>query len=91
MFLRPSFKKFCHIAYKGVPGGKFGIRGGHNIGHSKQKKKIYMYMCPIPKIFRDKDISLCTFKIVDKKEILHTVSTAGIYCSSDKVGTIYLV
>ena len=29
-------------------------------------------------------------KIVDKKEILHvrTVSDAGIYCSSDRVGTV---
>jgi hypothetical protein len=24
-------------------------------------------------------------------EILHTVSNTGIYCSSDKVGTVYLV
>jgi hypothetical protein len=30
-------------------------------------------------------------KIVDKKEILRTVSNTGIYCSSDKVGTVYLV
>jgi len=30
-------------------------------------------------------------KIVDKKEILRvrTVSIAGIYCSSDRVGTVY--
>jgi len=30
-------------------------------------------------------------KIVDKKEILHvrTVSNTGIYCSSDRVGTVY--
>jgi len=30
-------------------------------------------------------------KIVDKKEILRvrTVSNTGIYCSSDRVGTIY--
>jgi len=30
-------------------------------------------------------------KIVDKKEILHvrTVSNSGIYCSSDRVGTVY--
>jgi predicted transport protein len=30
-------------------------------------------------------------KTVDKKEILRTVSNTGIYCSSDKVGTVYLV
>ena len=30
-------------------------------------------------------------KIVDKKKILrlHTVSNTGIYCSSDKIGTVY--
>jgi hypothetical protein len=36
-----------------VPGGKVSILGGHSIGHSKQKKFI-MYMCPVPKGFRDK-------------------------------------
>jgi hypothetical protein len=30
-------------------------------------------------------------KTVDKKEILRTVSNTGIYCSSDKVDTVYLV
>jgi hypothetical protein len=29
-------------------------------------------------------------KTVDKKEILRTVSNTGSYCSSDKVGTVYL-
>jgi hypothetical protein len=50
-------------------------------------KKLYMYMCG----FRDRDILLYSSKIVDKKEILHTVSNTGIYCSSDKVGRVYLV
>jgi hypothetical protein len=54
-------------------------------------RKVHMRMCPIPKGFRDTDISLYSFKIVDKKEILLTVSNTGIYCSSDKVGTVYLV
>jgi hypothetical protein len=36
-------------------------------------------------------ISLYSSKIVEKKEILRTVSNTGIYCSSDKVGTVYLV
>jgi hypothetical protein len=48
-------------------------------------------MCPIPNGFRDRDISLYNSKIVDKKEILRTVSNTRIYCSSDKVGTVYLV
>jgi hypothetical protein len=50
-----------------------------------------MYMCPIPNGFRDKAISLYSSKIVDKKDMLHTVSNTGIYCSSDKVGGVYLV
>jgi hypothetical protein len=74
---------------QGVPRGKIKILGGHSIGHSKQK--LYMYMCPIPNGFRDTAISLYSSKIVDMKEILRTVSNTGIYCSSDKVGTVYLV
>jgi hypothetical protein len=54
-------------------------------------KKVYMYMCPIPNGFRDKAISLYSSEIVDKKEILRTVSNAGIYCSGDKVGAVYLL
>jgi hypothetical protein len=54
-------------------------------------KKVYMYMCPTPNGFRDTDILLHSSKIVDKKEILRTVSITGIYCSSDKVGTVYLI
>jgi hypothetical protein len=48
-------------------------------------------MCPVPNGFRDGAISLYSSKIVDEKEILRTVSNIGIYCSSDKVGTVYLV
>jgi predicted transport protein len=46
-------------------------------------------MCPTPNGFRDRAISLYSTKIVDKKEILRTVSNAGIYCSGDEVGTVY--
>jgi hypothetical protein len=37
------------------------------------------------------DISLYSSKIVDKKEILRTVSNTDIYCSSDKVSRVNLV
>jgi hypothetical protein len=50
-----------------------------------------LYMCPILNDFRDRAISLYSSKIVAKKQILRTVSNTGVYCSSDKVGTIYLV
>ena len=47
-------------------------------------------MCPIPNRFRDRAISLYNCKIVDK-EILRIDSNIGNYCSSDKVGTVYVV
>jgi hypothetical protein len=49
------------------------------------------YTRPIPNRFHNGDISLYSSKIVDKEEVLLTVSNTGIYCSSDKVGTVYLV
>jgi hypothetical protein len=52
-------------------GGKVSILGGHSIGQSKQK--MYMYMCPIPNSFGDRDISLYSSKIVDKKDILYLI------------------
>jgi hypothetical protein len=77
------------VTIQGVPGRKVNIVGGHSIGHSQQN--LYMYMCPISNGFRDRAISLYSSKIVDKKEILRTVSKTGIYCSSDKVGIVYLI
>jgi hypothetical protein len=35
--------------------------------------------------------TLYSSKIVDKKELLRTVSNTGIYCPGDKFGTVYLV
>jgi hypothetical protein len=78
-----------HVYMQGVPRGKVNIMEGHSIGHSKQK--MYTYKCPILNGFQYRDISLYSSKIVDKKEILSTVSNTDIYCSSDKVGTVYLV
>jgi hypothetical protein len=42
-------------------------------------------------LFRDRAISLYSSKVADNKEILRPVSDTGIYCSSDEVGTVYLV
>jgi hypothetical protein len=64
---------------QGIPGEKVSILGRHSIGHSKQTK-LYVYMCPIPNGFRDRAISLYSSKIVDKKDILRTVSDTGAYC-----------
>ena len=48
-------------------------------------------MCPIPNGFRDIAIRMHNRKVVHKKEILRlrSVSNTGIYCSSDRVGTVY--
>jgi hypothetical protein len=54
-------------------------------------EKLNMYMCLISNGFRDRAISLYSFKIVAKKETLLTVSNTGICCSSDEVGTVYPV
>jgi hypothetical protein len=67
--------------HTGCPRRKVSILGGHSIGYSKQK--VYMCMCPIPNCFWDRAISLYSSKILDKKEILHTVSNMDNYCSSD--------
>ena len=54
-------------------------------------KNVYMNMCPIPNGFRDRAICMYNCKTVDKRELLrvHTVSNTSIYCSSDRVGTVY--
>jgi hypothetical protein len=79
----------CVHAIQGVPGGKVNILGGHSVGYSEGN--LCMYVCPILNGFRDRAISLYSSKIVDKKEIFSTFSNTGIYCSSDKVGSAYLV
>jgi hypothetical protein len=61
---------------QGAPGGKFSILGGHSTSHCKEES-VYVHVL--------------YSKTVDKKEILRTVSDTAIYCSSDKVGTVYLV
>jgi hypothetical protein len=54
-------------------------------------KIVHMCMCPIPNSFRGTAILLYSSKTVDKKETLRTVSNTGIYFSSGKFGTVYLV
>jgi hypothetical protein len=85
---------FCGLSHEpashttqGVPEGKVNILRDHSIRHYKHSK-VYMYVCPTSNGFRDRAISLYSSKIVDKKEILRTVSNTGIYCSSDKVRII---
>jgi hypothetical protein len=53
-------------------------------------KKVYMYMCPIPNGFRDKDISLHSSKTVDKRYVVLFLIPVFIV-QVKKVGTVYLV
>jgi len=54
-------------------------------------KNVYMNICPIPNGFQARAIWMYNRKIVDKKEILRVriVPNTGIYCSSDRVCTVY--
>jgi hypothetical protein len=47
-----------------------------------------MRIRPIPNGFRDRATTLYSSKMFNNKEILRTVSNI---CSSDKIGTVYLV
>jgi len=63
--------------------------GGYSIGHSKQKT-LHEHVSYSERFPRQSHLN-DNHKIVDKKEILqvHTVSNTSIYCSSDRVGTVY--
>jgi predicted transport protein len=67
----------------GDPRVKVNIPGGHSIGHSKQKS-VYVHVSYSERFPR---LNYFTHspKIVDKKEILRTVSNSGIYYSGDKL------
>jgi len=52
------------------------------------KKSIYTHKYTIPNAFRDFHSTVAKLFI---RKILCSVSNASIYCSSDKVGTVYLV
>jgi hypothetical protein len=67
-----------------------GVSGGEVIVSVILSKKVCMYMCPTPNRFQNSAISLYSSKIVEKKEILLTVCNTGVYCSSEKVGTVYI-
>jgi hypothetical protein len=73
----------------GIRGGEVNILGSHSTGHSKQKS---VYVCVLFWTVSEVELFwLYSSRIVDMREILHTVSSTGTYCSSDKVGTVYLV
>jgi hypothetical protein len=60
-----------------VPGEKVSILGGHSIILSKKSVYVRFLFRTVSKV---RDISLYSLKIVDRKEILCTVSNSGIYC-----------
>jgi hypothetical protein len=49
--------------------------------------KKYLCTCVLFRTVSEIGLFHCSSKIVDKKEILRTISSTGIYFSSDKVGT----
>jgi hypothetical protein len=49
------------------------------------------YTCAVFRKVSEIELSLYSSKIFDKIEILLTICNTGIYCSSDKVGAVYLV
>ena len=63
--------------------------GCHGVGHSKQKC-LYEHVSYFER-FPSYSYWMYNRKIVDKKDTLRvrTVSNTGIYCSSDRVGTLY--
>ena len=73
----------------GVPGGMVNILRGYSIGHSKQKT-LHEHVSYSERFPRQSHLN-ANHKTVDKKEILRvrTFSNTGIYCSSDRVGTVY--
>jgi hypothetical protein len=54
-------------------------------------RKAYIYMCHIPNGYRERRISLYNSKSVDKKNTLHAIYNTSIYCSSEKVDSVFLV
>jgi hypothetical protein len=76
---------YLTVNIQSVPGEKANILWGHYMQESMYAHVSYSNG------FRDTAISLYSSKIVDKKEILNVLSNAGIYCSSGKVGRVYLV
>jgi hypothetical protein len=64
-------------------------------GHDEAKSyNLETFRCLRPQKIRQRGlmyISLYSSKIIDKKDVLRTVSNTSIYYSSNKVGTVYLV
>jgi hypothetical protein len=70
------------------PRVKVSILGGHSMGHYVTS---CVCMCPILNSFQYRAVSLYSCKVVDKEEILRTVSDTDIDSSRDEAGTVYLV
>jgi hypothetical protein len=87
----PTFSYLLRQHIQNYPGGNVNIWEVILSDILSKKKIIYIYMCRIQNGFRDRAISLYSSKIVNKEDILRIVYNTGIYCSSDKVDTVYLI
>jgi hypothetical protein len=68
-----------------VKGGKVNILGGRSIGHSKQK--VYMYMSPIPKSFRDRAMDVIA-RIKERQDALRR-ATRHVLAQDKKCIDVY--
>jgi hypothetical protein len=84
---RQFVEKFSPVS-QDVPGGTVSILGGHSTSHSKQKS---VYVHVLFRMFSKIELFHCTVPKLLIRKILRTVSNTCVYCSSDKVGTVYLI
>jgi hypothetical protein len=73
-----------------VPGEKINILVGHSIGHFKQKE-VYIYTCVLFLTVSEIYLFHSTAPKLAIRKRYYTFYNTGIYCSNDRVGTVYQV
>jgi hypothetical protein len=86
--IRALKRKLRGSIIQSVPGGKVNILGGHSIGRTSRKG---ICICDLFRTVSEIELCHCTVPQLLIIKRLRTVSNTGIYCSSNKVGTVYLV
>jgi hypothetical protein len=69
------------LSLQGVPEGNANILGGHSIGNSKQKKKVfYIYTCVLFRTVSDMELFHCTVpKLLIRRRYFICMSNTTIY------------
>jgi hypothetical protein len=65
---RYPFRSFSHI--ESVPGGKFGILGGHSIGYSKRCIYICMCTCVLFRTVSEIQLFHCTVRCTEEQHAM---------------------